>query len=63
MKNRCQITGCTCFLISKRVHFGMFFQGKLFEILFDPDATQKLNSTIIQKYETGKTYLKIPVEN
>ena len=46
------------------VNMGMTFLGRLSETLSNPEATQKLISTIVQKDETdGKTYLKIPVEN
>jgi len=46
------------------VNLGMSFLGRLSETLTNPEATQKLISTIVQKDETdGKTYLKIPVEN
>jgi hypothetical protein len=46
------------------VQMGMSFFGKLTETLSNPDATQKLISSIVQKDETdGKTYLKIPIEN
>jgi hypothetical protein len=46
------------------VNMGMTFFGRLSETLSNPEATQKLISTIVQKDETdGKTYLKIPVEN
>jgi len=46
------------------VNMGMSFFGLLSETLANPEATQKLISTIVQKDETdGKTYLKIPVEN
>ncbi len=43
---------------------GLKFLGKLSETLADKDATQKLVSSVTEKDEkTGKTYLKIPVEN
>jgi len=46
------------------VNMGMSFFGRLSETLANPEATQKLISTIVQKDETdGKTYLKIPIEN
>jgi superfamily II DNA/RNA helicase len=46
------------------VSMGMSFLGRLSETLTNPEATQKLISTIVQKDESdGKTYLKIPVEN
>jgi len=46
------------------VQMGMSFFGRLSETLSNPEATQKLISTIVQKDETdGKTYLKIPIEN
>lgn len=46
------------------VNMGMSFFGRLSETLTNPEATQKLISTIVQKDETdGKTYLKIPIEN
>jgi superfamily II DNA/RNA helicase len=37
--------------------------GKLAQTLSDPEATQKLVSSIVQKDEAGKSYLKIPVDN
>ena len=46
------------------VKMGMSFFGKLTETLSNPESTQKLISSIIQKDEAdGKTYLKIPVES
>ncbi len=46
------------------VQLGVTFFGQLAETLSNPDATQKLISTIVQKDESdGKTYLKIPIEN
>jgi superfamily II DNA/RNA helicase len=46
------------------VQMGMTFFCRLSETLSNPEATQKLISTIVQKDETdGKTYLKIPIEN
>jgi len=46
------------------VNMGMSFFSRLSETLANPEATQKLISTIVQKDETdGKTYLKIPIEN
>jgi SNF2 family DNA or RNA helicase len=46
------------------VNMGLKFFSGLAETLANPEATQKLISTIVQKDETdGKTYLKIPVEN
>jgi SNF2 family DNA or RNA helicase len=46
------------------VNMGMSFFGRLSETLANPEATQKLIATIVQKDETdGKTYLKIPIEN
>jgi len=46
------------------VQIGMSFFGRLTETLANPEATQKLISTIVQKDDTdGKTYLKIPIEN
>jgi len=49
---------------SELVQMGMSFFGRLTETLSNPEATQKLISSIVQKDETdGKTYLKIPIEN
>ncbi len=46
------------------VSMGISFLSHLGETLSNPEATQKLISTIVQKDEAdGKTYLKIPVEN
>jgi superfamily II DNA/RNA helicase len=46
------------------INMGMSFFGGLAETLSNPEATQKLISTIVQKDESdGKTYLKIPIEN
>ena len=46
------------------VNMGMSFLSRLSETLANPEATQQLISTIVQKDETdGKTYLKIPIEN
>lgn len=46
------------------VQMGMSFFGRLSETLANPEATEKLISSIVQKDETdGKTYLKIPIEN
>jgi SNF2 family DNA or RNA helicase len=46
------------------LQMGMTFLGRLGETLSNPEATQKLISTIVQKDESdGRTYLKIPVEN
>jgi SNF2 family DNA or RNA helicase len=46
------------------VQMGMSFFGKLTETLSNPEATQNLIASIVQKDETdGKTYLKIPVES
>ncbi|RPH32283.1 MAG: DEAD/DEAH box helicase [Bacteroidales bacterium] len=46
------------------VQMGISFFTSLTETLANPEATQKLISTIVQKDETdGKTYLKIPIEN
>ena len=43
---------------------GMNFLNGLFNTFSSPEATQKLVSSIVQNDpETGKTYLKIPVEN
>ncbi len=43
---------------------GLKFLGKLSETLADKEATRKLVSSVTEKDEkTGKTYLKIPVEN
>jgi len=42
---------------------GISFFSNLFQTLQDPKATQDLVSSITQKDESGKTYLKIPVEN
>lgn len=42
---------------------GLSFFTQLANTLKSPEATQQLVSSITQKDETGKTYLKIPVEN
>jgi len=43
---------------------GLKFLGKLSETLADKEATRKLVDSVTEKDEkTGKTYLKIPVEN
>ena len=46
------------------VNMGISFFDLLSKTLSNPESTQQLISTIIQKDETdGKTYLKIPIEN
>ncbi|NJK94785.1 MAG: SWF/SNF helicase family protein [Bacteroidales bacterium] len=46
------------------VQMGFSFLGKLAQTLSNPEATQKLVSSLVQKDEKdGKAYLKIPVEN
>jgi SNF2 family DNA or RNA helicase len=46
------------------VNMGVSFFSRLGETLSNPEATQKLISTLVQTDETdGKTYLKIPIEN
>jgi hypothetical protein len=46
------------------IKMGVNFFSKLADTLSNPEETQKLLSTIVQKDEKeGKTYLKIPVEN
>jgi SNF2 family DNA or RNA helicase len=46
------------------VNMGVSFFSRLGETLSNPEATQKLISSLVQTDETdGKTYLKIPIEN
>ncbi|MDX1911851.1 MAG: DEAD/DEAH box helicase [Saprospiraceae bacterium] len=46
------------------VQNGIQFFSQLAQTLSDPDATQRLVKTIVQKDEkTGQTYVKLPIEN
>lgn len=46
------------------LQIGVSFFGKLAETLSNPESTQKLVSSLVQKDEKdGRAYLKIPVEN
>lgn len=42
---------------------GLQFFGQLFQTLQDPAATQNLVNSITSTDETGKTFLKIPIDN
>lgn len=45
------------------ISMGVSFFGKLTETLSNPESTQAFVKSLVQKDESGKTYLKIPVEN
>ncbi len=45
------------------ITMGVNFFSKLTETLSNPESTQALTKSLIQKDDNGNTYLKIPVEN